>query len=210
MKTTPFLLLVCVLLVISACAPQRVTPDIPASAVKIGLAPYSQPLGTSDLLAGYIQENIPRIDSHVLNLLDEAFENMLRTSTEREYISGAAVQAALLRKTKTATVSAFAYWMEIGQTINADILLVPQIMHWQERQGGELGIERPAAVTTDMFLLDIKNRRLIGRSLYEEQQRALTENLLDLGKFIERCGKWVTAGQLALEGMQKAIKEFGL
>ena len=66
------------------------------------------------------------------------------------------------------------------------------------------------AVTMDMYLVNINQERLISRYHFEETQESLTSNLLDLGKFVERSGKWLSARDLAAEGMRRGVKELGL
>jgi hypothetical protein len=41
--------------------------------------------------------------------------------------------------------------------------------------------------------------------LLEEEQRALSENVLKLGKFLKRGGKWVRAEVLSQEGIEKGL-----
>ena len=84
-----------------------------------------------------------------------------------------------------------------------------------------MGVTTPASVNMDIFLLDTRDaaaRTLPGggelpvvqRSHYAETQEALTSNLLGIGDFFKRKGKWVTAEDLCGEGMDKAILELGL
>ena len=94
--------------------------------------------------------------------------------------------------------------------MKVDLLVVPQMLELRERAGGELGVEKPAKIVMDIFLVDVRNETLIGRSRFEETQTALTSNLLEADKFFKRGGKWISAAQLAREGMVKAVKELRL
>jgi hypothetical protein len=91
-----------------------------------------------------------------------------------------------------------------------DILVVPQMLEYRERDGGAIGAAEPAHIVMDIFVLDVRNEILISRSRFDETQSPLTSNLLEADKFFKRGGKWVTARDLAEEGMDKAIKELGL
>lgn len=62
----------------------------------------------------------------------------------------------------------------------------------------------------EFFLLNIKGGNIIGHSVYEVEQQGLTENLLNVGDFFKRQGKWVTAEELAREAMIKAVKDLNL
>jgi hypothetical protein len=44
--------------------------------------------------------------------------------------------------------------------------------------------------------------------VFEETQQPLSENVLDLPAFVKRGAKWVTAGELAREGVHKAVDRF--
>ena len=51
---------------------------------------------------------------------------------------------------------------------------------------------------------------LVSRSHFKEKQVGLSDNLMNFDTFLKRGAKWLTAQELAMEGMQKMIKEFGL
>jgi len=50
----------------------------------------------------------------------------------------------------------------------------------------------------------------ISRFHFEETQESLSNNLLNVKKWFQRKGQWITAEQLAEEGMRQAITELGL
>ena len=100
--------------------------------------------------------------------------------------------------------------MEYARKTSADILLIPQILTWRDRQGSAAGVTEPAHVRLEFFLLNIKEGNIIGHSVYEVEQQGLTENLLNVGDFFKRPGKWVTAEELAREAMTKAVKDLNL
>jgi hypothetical protein len=193
-----------------SCAPPHKTPPIPA--VKVGLAWFTQPRETADLLAGFLPDDTPLVDAKVLLHLDELFDEVLQDKTTRTYIGGAAYQhcRSASNPAQQGRGTALARWVAVGRCMEVDFLLVPHIMEFRERDGGDLGVMRPAKVLMDIFLVDIRNAQLTGRSHYEETQEALASNLLSAGKFLSRGGKWVNAGALAREGMEKAVKELGL
>ena len=206
LRRIPVLLL---LLLLAACS-QAEPPLLPESNISIGIVPFTQPTGTTDLMAGYISETTPRIDARIFPLLDNDFADLLTSMTERSYTGLDKARQCMQKNPKNLNAVAFDYWVSIGKCMNVDILIVPQVLHWQERVGAELGAEKPASIAIDFFLLNVQNGELIARSRYDEKQRPLLENLMDINKFIERKGRWVSAATLAQEGMYKAIKEFGL
>lgn len=206
----PLVIAALLLCAAQACSPAA-EPLIPSdNSLRIGIAPFSQPVGTSDLMAGYTSDMTPRVDSKVFLKLDSDFAELLGQMSKRGFTEVERARAHMERQPKGANVPAFDYWLSIGRLMGLDLIIVPQIHAWQERQGGELGASRPAAVSMDFFLLDIPNKALLARSRYDERQRPLLDNLMDIDKFISRRGQWVDVETLAKEGMYKAIKDFGL
>lgn len=196
-----------------ACAKPQQGPPLPP--VSIGVAGFTQPMDTADLLAGFLPEETPHVDPKVLPHLDDIFADVLRAKTKRSFTSVAAYQKCRnarpeVQPGQSARATALAHWVAVGRCMNVDYLLVPHIVEFRERDGGEMGVIKPAKVLMDVFLVDTKGSQLISRSHYDETQAALSDNLLDTGKFISRGGKWVTASALAKEGMEKAVKELGL
>lgn len=204
MTRRTLLVLIALLCPLFGCAP-KAPPLISDADLSVGVAPFTQPEATADLLAGYITDSAPRVPETVLHQLDNDFADLLAEMTKRDYVGMETARQCMQKQPKNSALTAFDYWLAVGRCMNVDLLMVPQIHAWQDRRDGD-----PAAVSMDIFLLDVQNRALLARSRYDEKQRALLDNLFDVGKFIERRGRWVGASTLAQEGMFKAIKEFGL
>jgi len=79
------------------------------------------------------------------------------------------------------------------------------IYRFQERKGGNFAAEKPASVAFHMHLM---KDGVLGRIFaYSEEQKALTQNILTMGKFLKRGAKWVTADELAEEGINAGLDE---
>ena len=193
-----------------SCAKPQQGPPLPP--VKIGVAGFTQPQSTNDLLAGFLPQDTPAVDSKVLPHLDELFADVLRTKTKRSFTGVSAYQRCrdIRVPGQTARGTALAHWVAVGKCMEVDFLLVPHIVDFRERDGGQMGVVSPASVTMDVFLVDVQGAQLVSRSRYQETQAALTDNLLDTRRFLARGGRWVTASALAQEGMEKAVKDLGL
>lgn len=77
------------------------------------------------------------------------------------------------------------------------------IYRFQERRGGNFAVERPAAVAFHMHLM---KDNVVGKVfVYSEEQKALTQNLFTMGKFFRRGARWVTADELAEEGVYAGL-----
>ncbi len=75
------------------------------------------------------------------------------------------------------------------------------IYRFQERRGGNLTIDRPAGIGLHMHLIE---GTVVGRTfVFDEDQKALSQDILHIGKFFKRGGKWITVDELAEEGINK-------
>ena len=194
-----------------ACSSPR--PPISQSLpnLSLGVSGFTQPRTVNELLAGVAYSEQEHLSDNVLLELDMALQDTLLTESEHSFkpLSDAyACQNSVTGRGEK--LSALDYWLAVGKCLDVDVLLVPQIIYWQERDGGEMGAQRPASVTLDMYMLNINQDRLISRYHFEETQESLSSNLLELGKFVERSGKWLSARDLAAEGMRRGVKELGL
>ena len=55
-----------------------------------------------------------------------------------------------------------------------------------------------------------KPATLLHRAHFAEEQKSLVNDLTQIGSFFRRGGKWISALELAGEGMDKAVEELGL
>jgi hypothetical protein len=187
-------------------------PPMPIGALKLGLANFTQPKNPSDMLAGYAPEDAQQIDQKVLNEMDVLMASVLADKSKNSFHSkkDAAHCARVVQNRNSRPQAAIRTWSGIGRCMEVDLLVVPYLYAWNERNGGSYGVVTPARVIMDVFVLDVRNESLISRSRYDETQSALSTNLLEVDKFFKRAGKWVSARDLAEEGMEKAIRELGL
>ena len=177
----------------------------------LGVAGFTMPRTLGDLLAGAVPANQPRVEPAVLQGLDDAMQDILK-EMDRPHIPLKTAYKCYFSMLKEGKFrgNALEKWAEVGRCMQADVLLIPQLLFWSEREGGPMGIEKPASVTLELFLLDVRTSQLLGRYRFEETQTSLTSNLLTLDKFVNRGGKWITANELAAEGIRAGLKDLGL
>ncbi|BBD08355.1 hypothetical protein [Desulfovibrio ferrophilus] len=208
---TAALLAVCAMFVLASC--QRPHTVIEGPAGTLAVAGFFQPESNRDLMAGYLPENPIHMDRKVLNELDAGLSAALAKGESKAWIRPAKVdhcRTLVLERSKGKVVAAFAHWLEVAKCVEADWLLVPQVTYLREREGSEVSVQNAASVTLDLFLISVADESIAARYHFEETQLSLTENILDAGKFVRRGGKWITALELAREGMERGVKEFGL
>jgi hypothetical protein len=93
---------------------------------------------------------------------------------------------------------------KIAQRLFADAALSGKVLVYQERVGGRLGADPPAAVGFEIKLV-APDGTVLWEGNYYEKQRPMIEDLLG---FIKRYGMFVTAEELAAYGAAELAKAF--
>lgn len=207
--------LVCVAVLAAACAPGPKPKPTIETTIGLAVAGFTNPQHNWELVVGCLPEQCNVVQPKNLERLDAILTDEL-TAAKRAYLPLSVTRQCkeiVLREegsTRTAPDAALSYWIKVGRCIPADYLLLPQLVYYQDRIGGSLGVEKPASVTVYFFLIDVKKQALAGKYYYDETQKSLSQNLLDADKFFARGGKWVTADDLVREAVREALKEFNL
>jgi len=95
--------------------------------------------------------------------------------------------------------------IEVGKNLNSDSVLIGNISVFREREGGELGTTSPASVAFGVQLVNPNNGEKLWEAYYAETQETLLQDVTRIGKFFKRRGRWITANQLAKEGVVEVI-----
>lgn len=99
-------------------------------------------------------------------------------------------------------------YMETGRILSADAILYGYVYRFRKRNGSEYSADMPASVGFDMDLVRVKDGRLLWSGHFNETQQSLTEDLFQLGTFIKHRGRWITADDLAVYGLEKVLQTF--
>lgn len=194
------------------CGPRQVQgPDL--AQTELAVAGFTKPCNSWQLLAGCLPENQEPLSENVIQSLNAILIQGLKARDITSYQGMSLVQQCqeiVLFEAEDLDMSGLQYWTKIGRCVPADLLLIPQVFEWRDRKGGEWGADEPAKVVFDLFLLDVHKKELVDRFHYEQEQKALSENLLGLGRFLRRGGQWVTAEALAQEGIAQGLEALGL
>ena len=202
-------------------APSVAKPAAPADAAlsavafldkTFAVAPFTIPVTDADLLSGYMPRTRDVVSDRVPPCLDAVLAQVLSTSNQRFTAPGVAAACArsASRGTDTGRLATLRYWQNVGLCAGADYVLVPMILSWRERDGSDVGATITASVNMSLYLVDTRSGAILKHFHFEETQKALTDNLLDMQKFVSRHGRWLTAEELAQEGLSQAKREFGL
>ncbi|MCF8030062.1 MAG: hypothetical protein K9K39_04125 [Desulfohalobiaceae bacterium] len=204
----PLLLL---LAVAWSCAPQK-RAGLRSSENELAVAPFYQPGSGRKCLCPFDRsgEDVPD------RVLEQLTDELLHQLDKRGYSSPKGPERVeRCRKAVLSGSSSFPenrrqYWSSVGDCVSADYLLIPQLMQWRERLGGRWGVESPARVVLCLVLFHAKEERVLEVFSFQEEQKSLTQNLLEIGAFIRRGGRWVGAQELAAEGIRRGLGELGL
>ncbi len=208
--------LLCLCLAALACTRKPTsTADMPrllSPAASVAVLPFSQPDSNAGLLMGQLPDPQGRIDGSHLADLDNRLQEALRerkSSRRYDFLPSSALPK-IPAGHSAHQPQALPALAAVAASHGAEYLLVPQVINWHEREGSRMGVTRPAHVKVEFYLISAKHGGVANRSVYEVEQTGLADNLLTVGDFFRRKGGWVTATELAGEGIRKAIKDFGL
>ena len=212
------LLVLVVLLLTAGCSRQpRSTADIPvmlSQRYSIAVMPFSQPTDTGSLISGQLPASQGIIPADQLMLLDADLEEKLLSQKKERELSFPKVQPPFAAKGTSfhaaSQPQALPGWVSLAQKTGKDFILVPMVLNWHDREGSKAGVTEPAEVHIEFYLIRSDTGTIYNHSVYEERQVGLTSNLLSMGEFVKRKGAWVTARELANEGMDDMLKKMGL
>lgn len=80
-----------------------------------------------------------------------------------------------------------------------NLALIFTLSRYQERVGDNYSAEDPASLAFEFKLINAGDGAVICSGSYDESQKSLTENILELPRAIKRGFKWLTVEQLARE-----------
>jgi hypothetical protein len=199
---------------LSGCSPKDAAPKMERPKGSLAVAGFTNPRFNWELLAGYLPEEGQRVKRENMDKLDILVFSILQEHGVTEFVSPRITrqcqEIVVFATVETTREAAFKYWLRVGECSKADYLLLPQVLAYQDRTGGEWGSQTPAAAVFDLFLIDVKNKSIAGRYHFEEEQQALTDNILSMDKFIQRGGKWLSGEELVREGLEEGLRELGL
>lgn len=134
-------------------------------------------------------KNVPGI----IPITPGRFREELRTKEMPESLKGTSVE----------------FLQKIGKASNAEAVLSGRVFRYEERQGHSYAAEKPASIAFDLHLVRTSDGAIIWKSRFDETQTSLFDNILNISTVLKRHFKWITAKELAGEGVGRAVQEFG-
>ena len=97
---------------------------------------------------------------------------------------------------------------KVGAELKAEVIAVGYVYRYTERVGYDFSAEHPASVAFEIHLLNVKDGSTIWRGVFDKTQKSLMENVFQASSFFKGGGKWLTASQLAKQGIDEIFKTF--
>jgi len=150
------------------------------------------------------------VAGYASDLLTDHLVAWLRTHTRYTIITSGAPQIAgsVLSATGGTVMLNREELNRLGQQMGADAVLLNYVYRFKERVGKGFSAASPASVAFDMHLIRVMDGRLIWSANFDETQQSLGQNLYQLGSFISRGGRWITAEEMADTGLKKILEKF--
>ncbi|MEJ2166325.1 MAG: hypothetical protein P8X90_12390 [Desulfobacterales bacterium] len=98
--------------------------------------------------------------------------------------------------------------ISFGHAEAVDAVLLGFVFRFRERVGKGFSAQSPASVAFDIDMIRVADGRTVWSGSFDETQQSLGENLFQLGNFIARGGRWVTAKDMATSGLNNILKKF--
>lgn len=138
----------------------------------------------------------------MINLLknERAYRFVFPEQTDKSLFNLQADKNGVVKMTELVATSA--------GTNTVDAILTGHLFHFKERVGTAYSVESPASVAFSLFLIRVTDGRVLWRGIFEETQQSLLENILKIGSFFKRKARWVTAREMAAEGLENLISTF--
>jgi ABC-type uncharacterized transport system auxiliary subunit len=96
---------------------------------------------------------------------------------------------------------------EIGKELNADAILYTRLFRFIEKEGGSYGATKPSSVALSIHLIRVSDGSLLWHKTFDETQKALTDNILDISLYKQAGLKWLSASELAAYGIANAVDD---
>ncbi len=89
-----------------------------------------------------------------------------------------------------------------------DAIVTGVISRYQDKDGSKIAVSKPASVAFKVYLISLKDNKILWSANFAETQQALLSNLLLADRYFQAGGVWLTSDELTQLGMRKILKTF--
>jgi hypothetical protein len=150
-----------------------------------------------------------RIEGNAAETLASLVLDYLEANTQCKLIPPSKVQGAISQVlSKRMDSNTIPFVAEVGKSIGADAVLAGYIFRYEERIGTSYSVKSPASVGFCLHLVGVDSGALLWRGRFDKTQKALSENVFEISEFFRGGAKWLTADELASQGVELTMKTF--
>jgi len=95
--------------------------------------------------------------------------------------------------------------LALGRKLAADGVIYGTVNRYHERVGFDYAAQSPAAVAFVLNFVDENSKQVVWTAKFAREQKALSQNILDLPNFVSHGARWVRAHDIAVEGINGAL-----
>jgi hypothetical protein len=95
--------------------------------------------------------------------------------------------------------------LALGRKVAADGVIYGMVYRYRERVGFDYAAQTPAAVAFMLEFVDENSKQVVWTAKFAREQKALSQNILDLPNFLSHGARWVRAHDIAVEGIDGAL-----
>lgn len=137
-------------------------------------------------------------------IVEELFMEKLKDYQEIQIISQDKVEGIYKRvSAESLKMPLLEILKKAGTEVGADLIAVGYIFRYVERIGYSYSAEKPASVAFEINFVNPKDGSIIWRGVFDKTQKSLMEDVFHVSSL-----KWLTARELAKQGMNQAFKTF--
>ncbi len=177
---------------------------------KPALSPGQEPALFHNPMTGGAVRSEP-VSQSVTDVLSDKMYTLLLDSKDYEFVNLREIKnltdPALFEESSSDPVKIV---QNIGKAVSADVVLTGYLYRMHEREGSELRVGSPASVAFDVYLVSVKDGTFLWKGKFDETQKTLSENLLEIKSFLKYKGKWVDADTLADIGLKELVDSMPL
>lgn len=97
--------------------------------------------------------------------------------------------------------------LAIAKSLKAEAVMLWGLQRYHQRGGSDYAVHSPASVAFDYRLIHTETGLTLCAGTFDETQQSASENLLSLRSLANRGFKWISAADLAREGVSKKLPE---
>lgn len=97
--------------------------------------------------------------------------------------------------------------LALAREVSADGILYGTVHKYEDRVGSSYAASQPASVAFTLFFASLNTRQIIWRAQFAKTQESLSQNVFNIGNWLQNQGRWVRAVDIATEGVQDAVAD---